>query len=69
MATPRRLVGPYPFTKYQSLLGFCGRCCGNYKWRDYGARCSSYDKDSQPIAAAVGVLEGKDWIVELEDKE
>jgi len=28
-----------------------------------------YDKNSQPIAAVVGVLEGKDWIVELEDNK
>ena len=59
MATPRYLVGPYPFTKCRSLLGFYSRCCRNYKWRDYRARCSSYDKNSQPIVA-VAVLEGKD---------
>lgn len=68
-ATLRRPVGPRPFTECRSLPGFCGGCCGNCKWRDYGAQCSSYDINSQPIAAAAGVLEGEDRIVELEDNE
>jgi len=69
MATPRRPVGPHPFTKCRSLLGFCGGCYRNCKWRDYRARCLLYDKNSQPIAAAAGALEGKDRIVELEDNK
>jgi len=28
-----------------------------------------YNKNSQPIAAAVRALEGKDWIIELENNE
>jgi len=69
MATLHHLVGPCPFTKCQSLLGFYSGCCRNYKWWDYGARCSSYNINSQPIVAAAGALEGKDWIIELEDNK
>ena len=69
MATLYHLVGPYPFTKYQSLPGFYSRCYRNCKWWDYGAQYSLYNINSQPIVAAAGVLEGEDRIVELEDNK
>ena len=68
MATVRRPVGPRPFIKCWSLPGFYSGYCGNYKWRDYGARYLLYNINSQPIVAAVG-LEGKDRIIELEDNK
>ena len=69
MVTLYYLVGPHPFTKCQSLPEFYSRCCGNYKWRDYGAQYSLYNINSQPIVAAAGVLEGKNQIMELEDNK
>ena len=36
----------HPFTECVQLLGHWGGCCGNCKWKDFGARCSAFVQGS-----------------------